>query len=60
MKPEHETSLGIAPMLLAGVGSVLLGWWLLGAGLLALGIALAAVTLVARRWPPRCGQRRRR
>ena len=58
MKPEHEMSLGIAPMLLAGVGSVLLGWWLLGAGLLALGLVMATVTLASRR-PPRRGRRRR-
>ncbi len=60
MKPEYEMALGIALMLLAGVGSVLLGYWVLGIGLLCVGIAMAAVTLVTRRRSPRRGQRRRR
>ena len=58
MKPEHEMALGIALKLLAGAASVLLGWWLLGVGLLALGVAMAAVTF-ATRGPPRRGRRRR-
>ncbi len=48
MKPEHEMALGIALMLLAGVASALLGYWLLGIGLLCVGIAMAVVTLVTR------------
>ncbi len=58
MTPQHEMALGIALMLVAGVASVLLGWWLLGIGLLAVGIAMAAVTLATRR-PPRRGRQRR-
>ena len=58
MKPEHEMALGIALMLLAGVAAALLGYWLLGAGLLAFGLVMAAVTL-ATRGPPRRGRRRR-
>ncbi len=57
MKPEYEMALAIALMLLAGIAAVLLGYWLLGTGLLALGIAMAAVTL-ASRGPPRRGRRR--
>lgn len=57
MKPEYEMALAIALVLLAGVASVLLGYWLLGAGLLALGLVMAAVTLASRR-PPRRGRRR--
>ncbi len=57
MKPEYEMALAIALVLLAGVVSVLLGYWLLGAGLLALGLVMAAVTL-ASRGPPRRGRRR--
>ena len=57
MKPEYEMALAIALVLLAGAASVLLGYWLLGAGLLALGLVMAAVTL-ASRGPPRRGRRR--
>ena len=57
MKPEYEMGLGIVLMLLAGVASVLLGYWLLGIGLLCVGIAMAAVT-VATRGLPRHGRRR--
>ncbi len=60
MTPEHELALGIALMLLAGVISVLLGYWLLGIGLLCVGIAMAAVTVATRgRWPRRPPGRRR-
>ena len=58
MKPADEMALGIALMLLAGIASVLLGWWLLGAGLLALRIVMGAVTLASSR-PPRRDRRRR-
>ena len=58
MKPAAEMALGIALMLLAGVGSVLLGYWVLGIGLLCVGIAMAAVTVATRR-PPRRGRSRR-
>ncbi len=58
MTPAAEMALGIALMLLAGVAAILLGWWLLGIGLLCAGIAMAAVT-VATRGPSRGGRRHR-
>ena len=58
MTPAAEMALGIALMLLAGVAAILLGWWLLGIGLLCVGIAMAAVTVATRR-PPRRGRSRR-
>ena len=49
MKPEYEMALGIALMLLAGVASMLLGWWFLGGGLVCVGVALAAAMVATRR-----------
>ncbi len=60
MTPEHELALGIALMLLAGVASVVPGYWLLGIGLLCVGIAMAAVTVATRGRRPRRPPGRRR